>query len=69
MTERVLVDSWTVESSSTSWSTEIYTDGQVTMLVRETPTEVTVMRFEHGEELQRLITALQSAAAYPGKKA
>jgi hypothetical protein len=69
MTERVLVDSWTVETASGSLTTEIYTDGQVTMLVRETPTEVTVMRFAHGEELQRLITALQSAAAYPGKRA
>jgi hypothetical protein len=68
MTERVLVDSWTVETASGSLATDIYTDGGFTMLVRESRTEVTVMPFAHGEELQRLITALQSAAAYTGKR-
>jgi len=63
------MDSWTVETSSGSLTTEIYTDGGFTMLVRESQTEVTVMPFAHGEELQRLITALQSAAVYPGKRA
>jgi hypothetical protein len=31
--------------------------------------KVTVVPFERGEELQRLITALQSAQAYTGRRA
>jgi hypothetical protein len=39
------------------------------MLVSEDRSQVTVMPFANGEELQRLITALQSASAYTGKRA
>jgi hypothetical protein len=72
MTERVLVDSWAVETASGSQTTEIYSDAKFTLLVREVVKEggsskVMVVPFTNGEELQRLITAL--AAAYTGKRA
>jgi hypothetical protein len=67
MTERILVDSWTVETQNASRTIEIYTDAAVALLVRKDRAQVTVMPFANGEELQRFITALQSAAASPGK--
>jgi hypothetical protein len=67
--ERILVDSWTVKTVNASRTIEIYTDAVFTMSVSEDRTQVTAMPFTNGEELQRLISVLQSAAAYPGKRA
>jgi hypothetical protein len=67
--EPILVDSWTVKSVKASRTIGIYTDAVFTMSVSEDRTQVTAMPFTNGEELQRLISALQSAAAYPGKRA
>jgi hypothetical protein len=74
MTERVLVNSWTVETASRSQTTEVYPDAKFTLLVRDVVKDdggrqVSVMPFTHGEDLQHLIAALQAAAAYPGKRA
>jgi hypothetical protein len=71
--ERILIDSWTLETESGSRSTEVYSDGKSTLVIREFVKEgrsqVTAIPFAHGEDLQRLITALQSAGAYTGKRA
>jgi hypothetical protein len=74
MTERVLVDSWTVETASRSQTTEVYPDAKFTLLVRDVvkddgDRQVSVVPFTHGEDLQRHIAAQQAAAAYPGKRA
>jgi hypothetical protein len=68
MTERILVDSWVVETASGPRTTEIYTDARYTMLVNEGGTQATVMAFVNGEELQRLISALQAASTYTCKR-
>ncbi|HST12429.1 MAG TPA: hypothetical protein VLL05_18790 [Terriglobales bacterium] len=62
------MDSWTVETARGSQTTEVYSDAKFTLLVREVVKEdgsskVTVVPFTNGEELRRLISALQSAAA------
>jgi hypothetical protein len=68
MTERILVDTWTVEVPGGPQSTEVYSDGRVALIIKEILRDgrgqVTRMPFAHGEELQRLIAALQ-----PGKRA
>ena len=62
------MDSWTVETASGSQTTEVYSNAKFTLLVREFVKEdgsskVTVVPFTNGEELRRLIGALQFAAS------